>query len=285
MLSLKLIVLSCLAGLACAAYRPFFGQAKSLADFLKFNRIIGGQDALKGEFPHQVSLQWGYPPFVAYSHLCGGSIIDESWILTAAHCVNTLPRSGEFVVRAGKHFIKSNEATEQISLTTEVFIHKNYRGEVSPFDIALIKLATPLVFNDYVSAIDLPQPNVVPQGKVILSGWGSISKTRQAILPNVLQKVTLPLIDIGKCRRALRMLGERGEVHETNICTGPLTGGLTACSGDSGGPLISRNENGTTEIVGIVSWGIVPCGGVGAPAVFVRVSAFIDWINSIITTY
>lgn len=55
--------------------------------------------------------------------------------------------------------------------------------------------------------------------------------------------------------------------------------------GDSGGPLISRNENGTTEIVGIVSWGIVPCGGVGAPAVFVRVSAFIDWINSIITTY
>lgn len=108
--------------------RPFYGHAKSLADLFKFNRIIGGQDALIAEFPHQVSLQWGYPPFVAYSHLCGGSIIDQSWILTAAHCVNSLPRSGEFVVRAGKHFIKTDEATEQISLTTEVFIHKNYRG-------------------------------------------------------------------------------------------------------------------------------------------------------------
>lgn len=61
----------------------------------------------------------------------------------------------------------------------------------------------------------------------------------------------------------------------SNICTGPLTGGLSACSGDSGGPLA---QSGT--VVGIVSWGFTPCGTVGAASVYTKVSYFVDWITS-----
>lgn len=101
---------------------------------------------------------------------------------------------------------------------------------MGPFDIAAIKLKTPLVFDDYVKAIGLPAPNQIPSGTGTLTGWGSVSKTIFPKLPSILQKVSLPLIDIKSCRNALSHMGTPGEVHDTNICTGPLTGGYSSCN-------------------------------------------------------
>lgn len=72
----------------------------------------------------------------------------------------------------------------------------------------------------------------------------------------------------------IRISGTSYPLSPNNICTGPLSGGLSACSGDSGGPL---EQDGT--VIGIVSWGMTPCGSRGAPSVFTKVSAYIDWIN------
>ncbi|XP_014230915.1 trypsin-1-like [Trichogramma pretiosum] len=246
------------------------------------SRIVGGNDASPGEFPHQVSLQWGLPPILPLSHMCGGSIISESWILTAAHCPKGVPFGNLYVV-AGKYLIGSREATEQKSVVKKSYIHPKYPGNVAPYDIALLKLSTPLKFNEKVQPIALPKADVYPEGEVTLSGWGSTSTSQFPVMPDKLQKAVLPVVDLESCEKAIQTM-EPGNspLHETNVCTGPLTGGVSACSGDSGGPLIKIGKDAKPEVIGIVSWGFIPCGSEGAPSVYTRTSAHIDWIKSVI---
>lgn len=98
-------------------------------------------------------------------------------------------------------------------------------------------------------------------------------------MPTDLQRINMPIVEINECDAAMTSLvGPHPLDKKTNICTGPLNGGISACSGDSGGPLV-KAVSGGYEQVGIVSWGIVPCGSVGAPSVYTGVSHFVDWIN------
>ena len=94
------------------------------------NRIVGGVPATKGQFPHQVSLQWGMSPSNGLQHFCGGSIISETWVLTAGHCILAIPNFGTFVVKAGKHNIKQLEDTEQTIEVEESIVHEKYAGYV-----------------------------------------------------------------------------------------------------------------------------------------------------------
>lgn len=93
-------------------------------------RIVGGSDATKGQFPHQVSLQWGMPPLIKLKHFCGGSIISDSWILTAGHCILAVPNYGQFIVKAGKHSLSANENTEQSIEVLKSIVHEKYQGYV-----------------------------------------------------------------------------------------------------------------------------------------------------------
>lgn len=95
---------------------------------LSLGRIVGGVEATKGEFPHQVTLQWGMPPLASHQHFCGGTIIDSQWILTAGHCVLAVPAYGSFVVKAGKHEIKTVESTEQVVDVAASYVHEDYVG-------------------------------------------------------------------------------------------------------------------------------------------------------------
>lgn len=91
--------------------------------------------------------------------------------------------------------------------------------------------------------------------------------------------VDVPVITIEECKNAfMESVGDVGPLVDTNVCTGPLTGGYSACSGDSGGPLVGKEGDKTVQI-GVVSWGLMPCGHENAPSVFTRVSAFSDFIN------
>ncbi|XP_034947316.1 trypsin-like [Chelonus insularis] len=273
----KLLILA-LCLLATQAERPYLGlKLPSLSRLMAETKIVGGSEAKKGDFPHQASLQWGIPPLVAYKHFCGGSILSNKWILTAGHCVKAVPSYGSFVVKVGKHAIIETEIGEQVSIVTATYVHLNYTGGVAPYDIALLKLKTALVLNKAVSPIQLPKPNALPTGNTILSGWGSISGNSTAVMPAKLQTAILPIVSLSICKQAVEKLTGPSPLHETNVCTGPLTGGYSACNGDSGGPLIIKNGN-RSEVVGVVSWGIIPCGSKGAPSVYTRVSAFIDWI-------
>ncbi|XP_017891818.1 transmembrane protease serine 9-like [Ceratina calcarata] len=268
-MSSKFIILSALLAVAAASY------VLPLLD----TRIVGGSEATPGQYPWQVSLQWGV--FNSLSHFCGGSIINSQWILTAGHCAEAVPNYGTFVVKAGKHDLKKVEGNEQSVKVVKSIVHESYPGGVAPYDIALLKLASPLKLNSAVKAINLPKANSEPSGNAILTGWGSISKTNSPVMPDKLQKAELPIVGLSDCKQAIEKLTGPSPLENTNVCTGPLTGGYSACNGDSGGPLI-LNNNGSPEVIGIVSWGIVPCGTKGAPSVYTKTSAFVDWIQKTI---
>ncbi|KAI4456607.1 polyserase-related [Holotrichia oblita] len=236
-------------------------------------RIAGGQDASRDEFPYQISMQWGL--LGIWSHTCGGSIISEQWIVTAAHCITETPSLGSYRIKAGILNLNDNVASLQTISVASYIVHEAYQGGVNPNDIALLRLSSSLSWSNSVQPINLPSAGAVPTGDSILSGWGSVSTTNVASMPNTLQKATLPLLDLNTCASALvGLFGTSNPLASSNVCTGPLSGGISACSGDSGGPLA---QNG--QLIGVVSWGVSPCGTFGAPSVYVQTSSFIDWIN------
>ncbi|KAJ8669689.1 hypothetical protein QAD02_000948 [Eretmocerus hayati] len=264
--------------------------------WLSSNRIVGGHDATPGQFPHQISMQVAFPPLIPVQHFCGGSILSDRWILTAAHCAEVheqFPFFVQFFIKAGKHNLSQIEPTEQISFIESYHKHEKYigNGQVGPYDIALLKLRTPLTLNDRVAVAQLPEKDSEPTGDVDASGWGTISNdTKKQTMPDTLQTVTVPIVERKQCNAAIKKLeADEGEtvddekdlVDETNICTGPLSGGISVCSGDSGGPLSVKGKDNQTEVIGVASWAVFPCGREGAPAVFGRVSSFVDWINDV----
>ncbi|XP_058794269.1 trypsin-1-like [Phymastichus coffea] len=241
----KVIVLCCLLAIANAGPRVsnWMPPLISTVGFPnKVTRVVGGNNAEVGEFPHQISLQ--YILSGVMTHICGGSIISEKWILTAGHCVFGLGEVSSFFVKAGKHNIMLEEDSEQKALIEDIFIHENYTGSktaivfyayvitrnVAPFDIALLKLKVPLKFNKRIAPIRLPaESGVEPVGYATVSGWGSISLTVNSTMPAILQKVKILIIDFKTCYAALLLSGEESKLHNTNFCTGPLNGGLGAC--------------------------------------------------------
>jgi len=103
-----------------------------------------------------------------------------------------------------------------------------FRG-VAPYDIAILELKTPLVFNDKVSPVNLPKENEVRVGNAVLSGWGSISKRLLPELPEVLQKVTIPLLDNESCQNKFPKDSDTPKVYDSQICTDAV-GEISACS-------------------------------------------------------
>ncbi|EFA05699.1 chymotrypsin-like proteinase 6A precursor precursor [Tribolium castaneum] len=239
-------------------------------------RIINGNDATEGQYPYQISYQWGI--LGVFEHVCGGSILSPTFILTAGHCVTEVPEIGAHKIVAGiTELNEKNNERQEINVVQKI-VHPNFTGGVGPNDVALLKLATPLVFGDLVKPVVLPEADSVPSGDSVLTGWGSTSTTVIPVLPNHLQTVTIPILEYTDCKLAIDALlndGEENPLSEvSNICTHPVANGEGACSGDSGGPLA---QNGT--VIGIVSWGFTPCGSEKAPSVYTRVSNFIDFIK------
>lgn len=236
------------------------------------DRVVGGKNAVPHSAPWIVSMQFGLLS-AATRHMCGGSIIASNWVVTAGHCVRGIPSYGTVVVIAGRHNLMINENTEQRRNVNrqKTWIHKMYTSEVGPYDIALIRLDVGFKFNSYVALIRLPFADKEFNGNVRLFGWGSTSTTTAPSMPSILQTVVKPIISFRDCSDAFGT----SPLHYTNICTGPLTGGIGACHGDSGGPI---SQDGV--LVGIASWGSFPCGN--SPSVYVAVSSFVEWINNII---
>ncbi|OXU29928.1 hypothetical protein TSAR_004391 [Trichomalopsis sarcophagae] len=224
-------------------------------------RIVGGQDAPDGKYPHQVSLR---APF----HFCGGSILNSRWILTAAHCV--VGRSGNAVtVVAGTHLL--NGGSEQVFKSEYIVWHEKYNGGLFINDVGLIRVDRDIVFNKKVQPIPLPNEDFSKVDyPVVLTGWGRTQAGGP--IPNNLQEINLKVISQTKCNEKMSVA-----ITKSHICT--LTKiGEGACNGDSGGPLVADGIQ-----VGIVSFGM-PCAR-GMPDVFTRVYTFISWINEKMEKY
>ncbi|XP_011873943.1 PREDICTED: chymotrypsin-1-like [Vollenhovia emeryi] len=220
--------------------------------------IVGGKDAPVGKFPYQVSLRKNG------RHSCGGSIINEHTILTAAHCIISYEGNPgalkSLTIHAGTNLLSE---TGTIYTAKKAIVH-NFNAVRLVNDIGLLILSTPIKYTKYIQPITLATTDVAPAGSACtLSGWGRTSFG--GIVPNNLQEIELSVYSQAKCKQT------HWNVQSSHICT--LTKvGEGACHGDSGGPLVAKGVQ-----IGIVSFGR-PC-ALGAPDVFTRVSAFEDWIQ------
>ncbi|XP_011501221.1 PREDICTED: trypsin-1-like [Ceratosolen solmsi marchali] len=262
------------------------------------HRIIGGEVAVHGDIPYIVSLQWHLPSNslnVQSIHVCGGSIISKYWILTAGHCLelpSNINQIAILTIIAGKINLEEHEHSEQRIFAQSTFKHYGYEENVNTGtnDIALIKLSKSLKWTEWVAPIELPQSGSEPTGSGILSGWGATTLINDTYNTSVLlHSKSLPIIERSVCNAAVEAVALEDEIElkdtvfETDICTGPLTGGFSLCDGDSGGPLTSVDSRGKLVLIGVATWAMLPCGRRGAPSVYVRVSLFIDWIRTTIS--
>lgn len=178
---------------------------------------------------------------------------------------------------AGLHDLNEFSTSEQIRHITfsNTWVHDEYDGYIGPHDIGLLVFQTPFTFDSLVSAIALPQADEIHSGIATLHGWGSVSYTFYPDYPTILQFANMPIIPLQTCR--VSWDHDQDTIHDTHLCAGSLDGGVGGCSLDSGGAL---SQNG--EAVGIFSWGTIPCGVALRPSIYVRISAYVSWIQDII---
>lgn len=243
---------------------------KTLDQSMKSLRVVGGTSANENSAPFIVSFQH------KGIHYCAGSIISKNWVLTAAHCLSSNAQVMDTILMSGSIYIAGTSTTTQKRGINYYVFNDLYLGGTSPYDIGLVYTKTPFIWTIAVNAINLPTDDYSSTGNAVLYGWGSISKDNNAKYPSILQLATVPIIPLDTCAKALSPNGKN--VHNTNLCSGPLTGGVGICTSDSGGPLI-QNIKGQQILVGIVSWGKLPCGQINSPSVYVKVSSMLSWIR------
>jgi len=286
---------------------PVCGIRKAPVD-----RIVNGQNSVKGEFPWQVSIR-----HISGSNMCGGSILNKKWILTAAHCIG-IYQNHKLVIAVGWHkasHVKdnNNQISEEdaakgkalIGVKTQI-AHEEYNANTLVNDIGLIELEEEIDFSamedGLVRQACIPSPEVDDwiqsqsdghlaedvlsdddnrKENCIISGYGVQSTQGEGQNPNSnpdeLAYITSPMVGNSYCKT------HWGSVNAGNICAqvnNPIAGSTEnkdSCQGDSGGPMVCKLESQSAFMqLGLVSYGDA-C-GYSRPAVYARVSYYVDWI-------
>ncbi|KAF5289874.1 hypothetical protein FQR65_LT02008 [Abscondita terminalis] len=230
-------------------------------------RVTGGQPVVPHSRPFQVALNVIIEPGkVAF---CGGSILSENAVLSAAHC---LQDAQQVKVIVGAHNISTQEDTQQIYFSTVFVVHEDWSMLTLRNDIGIIKTEA-MALNSVAQKIILPSPELIVEDEIAtVSGWGLTSDTSTTV-SDVLNEVSNNLLPLSVCN--IYYFGLLGQTH---VC---LKGnnGMSSCRGDSGGPLTVVVADQTVQI-GIVSFGIAFGCEVGFPSVYTYVPKYIDWINT-----
>ncbi|KAH8380327.1 hypothetical protein KR009_010026 [Drosophila setifemur] len=222
-------------------------------------RITNGEEASEDQFPHQVAIIFCD---LSQCWFCGASIIDETTLLTAAHCTTGAKRA--YIFMGSTEF---NPLEPTVTVDSSQFItHPLYIPLFLWNDIAVIK-TPPLVFTNKINKIDLPNDTSSTYEGVVAraSGWGKTSDSSTTV-SSTLQYADLLVISNKECAKTYGKVVVRKGV----LCTA-TTGGTSTCSGDSGGPLIDGNIQ-----IGIVSFGSSAGCEVGYPNGFTRVAEYLS---------
>lgn len=292
----------------------------SLAAPGEASRIIGGRESEPGAWPGQAAIveleRYGDDEESRIlSQFCGATLLTRQWVLTAAHCVVDMEGRpidpATIGVVTGSVFVFDGD----LRRAAEIVVHENYDPVLIDNDIALIRLSEPITTSSGpVGAVRVAQQNQsVPQGPAVVMGWGLIAA---ATVPYQLLETDIDIVPNEVCNRGMaeqtkRDLGsmlvgigvssnipidriqEAFDILVANmgprlnanmICAGVPTGERTSCNGDSGGPLMVREEDGRWLQVGIVSWGQEPlnadepCAHPELFAVYTNLARYYDWI-------
>lgn len=230
--------------------------------------IVGGSSVKAHSIPWQVAL---VDPGLN-KPWCGGTLISNRHVLTAAHCTE----SSNFEIVVGEHDTTASSTYAKRHTICHKVQHPQYSRSGTKNDFAIVHLREPVQISARVTPACLPTPDLGGSALVgkslTVSGWGKLSS--RGVASQILQSVTVPGITNAQCN-SLYNNGITGAM----LCAGNVAdGGVDACQGDSGGPL-TYNTGGKATVVGVVSWGH-GCANKGKPGVYARVTEVLDWIRS-----
>ncbi|XP_061392951.1 uncharacterized protein LOC133328397, partial [Musca vetustissima] len=247
---------------------PIRSNKRNMYNMLK---IIGGKAARKGEWPWQVAI------FNRFKEaFCGGTLIAPQWVLTAAHCVRKV-----LYVRLGEHNLDHEDGTELHLKVLKSYKHPNFDKKTVDSDVALLKLPKPVNTTTWIGFSCLPKPyQPLPKNiECTVIGWGK-RRNRDVAGTSVLHQAEVPIISMDNCRSVYYDY----TITKNMFCAGHKRGRIDTCAGDSGGPLLCRDNtkpNHPWTIFGITSFGD-GCAKRNKFGIYAKVPNYVDWVWSVI---
>ncbi|XP_045505503.1 serine protease 55-like isoform X2 [Colias croceus] len=236
-------------------------------------RIVGGMETSICMYPYNVAISRNG------KHWCGGSIIDEQWVLTAGHCMESAfdidsdkKKLQPFIIRAGSSFHNRGGYQARVN---KAFFPKDYSPGNADYDFALLRLDRPMPIGRNIAVLNLPSRDYVVKSSdlLIVTGWGSTDESGFGHIPDRIRFVPVPVMQLDQCQKAYRFY-----ITKRMLCAGYATGGKDACNHDSGGPAVRDGV-----LLGIVSFGGKQCGDPRSPGVYSRVTEITEWVEETVT--
>ncbi|KAL7646383.1 UNVERIFIED_CONTAM: hypothetical protein RMT77_003296 [Armadillidium vulgare] len=244
-------------------------------------RVLGGSDVETNEFPWQAAV------YIKGYFTCGGSIINNLYILSAGHCFNGIRdennsvsfNASEILVALGVHErvelskYKEMEEEPDIREIIEVILHEDFTSYNYYNDISLLKMKEPLTrYTFKISPICLPPSEPLYEDtSAIVSGWGV--EKEKGTLANILRKINIEISENLSCSVAIPNKFKK----EIMMCS--LSENQQSCQGDSGGPLMIKNDEERYVQIGIVSFGF-DCTTSYSPHLYTRLNRYLQWIKN-----
>ncbi|XP_034178491.2 transmembrane serine protease filzig [Osmia lignaria lignaria] len=256
-----------------------FRSQCGIRPLIKSGRIVGGKAATFGEWPWQVLVREATWLGLFTKNKCGGVLITDKYVITAAHCQ---PGFLATLVAVFGEFDLSGELESKRSVTRNVrrvIVNRGYNPTTFESDLALLELESPIQFDVHIVPICMPDDGIDFTGRMAtVTGWGRLKYNGG--VPSVLQEVQVPIIKNSVCQEMFQTGGHSKLILDSFLCAGYATGQKDSCEGDSGGPLVMQRPDGRWFLVGTVSHGIT-CAAPYLPGVYMRTTYFKPWLHSI----
>lgn len=236
------------------------------------SRIFGGRAV---NSPSKFAWMAGIMSNMGKQAFCTGSLINNRFVLTAAHCLINRDESMVHIILGEADL--SSPSSSSLYRPKRFYIHPSFTGLKSmQNDIALIELDRKVVFSEKVKPICLPKPGPRVFSPLTVAGWGLLSSGGRQ--PRVLQEAPVTQRSQAYCSS---IYGTDKYNYNNHICAVGTASGV--CNGDSGGPLMYSSSSKYFQVA-IVSFGSSNCADTRYPAVFTRTSIYLQWIFSTSTS-
>jgi len=265
----------------------FFFHSKGCGVRPDAQYIVGGDNSRANTWPWAVAIfQRSSRDPNKKQFICGGSILNDQWVVSAAHCVVRYEgkmTANDFFVKVGAHDLRDSGEFIEVA---EVTPHENYRAWRRYNDISLFKLKTKLDFTKAnlrpvcMATEEMDKMDLTGKNATVI-GWGTTSF--QGDIAKNLMEVSVPVVSNEECDQAYSSVEGSAVsypegINHNFVCAGEKEGGKDSCQGDSGGPLLYQQDNVWYQI-GVVSFGY-KCAEKGYPGVYTRISHFNRWLGS-----
>ena len=230
--------------------------------------IIGGTQSERGSSEWVVSVQ------DRFGHFCGGTLVAEDVVVTAAHCVEGVFASNLTAI-VGRVDLSRSDDGESVSVS-QIIVHPDYNARSNDSDIAVLRLSDPVS----AAPIGYLTPDTAsladPGTQATVLGWGTTREGGASVTS--LREVTVPIVSNVTANRPISY---GGDVTDRMLAAGLTQGGVDSCQGDSGGPLVVNDSQGEPRLAGVVSWG-EGCGRPNKFGIYARTTSFADWLDGIV---